>query len=118
MDPFTKVFKKKNMTRINTSSLLTEKLTAAANYEHIRRGRLPNIQRANRYLNAASEAASRCVARVNMVEEYDQAYEAGTLWTLAHSKKELLGMAIRDKQRHDNFMNFYKQILITEITKF
>lgn len=105
------------MTLIHDSTFLTEQLTASINYDRIKRVSLINMERATRYLNAAGEAARRYANRIKMVEEYDSAFELGRAWTLVHTKKELLAMAMRNKAQHESFMNFYKQILLKEIAK-
>lgn len=105
------------MTASINQSLLTEQLTASASYERIKRVRLLNIKRATRYLNAAGEAARRYANRIKMVGEYDEANRRAFLWTMVHTKQELLTMAMRNKQRYEIFMKFYREILFKEITK-
>lgn len=105
------------MTLIHDSTFLTEQLAASTSYERIKRVRLVNMERATRYLNAAGEAARRYANRIKMVGQYDAADTLGTPWTLVDSKRDLLSKAMRNKQQHESFMKFYKQILFIEITK-
>lgn len=103
------------MTLIHDSTFLTEQLTASVSYERITTVSIPNMERAIRYLNAAAEAARRYANSIKMVEEYKEAWRQP--WVLILTKKELLSMAMRNKAQHESFMNFYKQILLKEITK-
>lgn len=105
------------MTLIHDSTFLTEQLAASASYERIKRVSLVNMERATRYLNAAGEAARRYANRIDMVREFCTAEKRGLAWILCNTKQELLSMAMRNKQQHESFMKFYKQILFIEITK-
>lgn len=105
------------MTLIPDNSLLTEQLTASASYERIKRVRLVNIERATRYLNAAGEAARRYADTIGKVRDFDFGFESGVAWTICYTKKEYLTMAMRNKQQHESFMKFYREILFKEVTK-
>lgn len=101
----------------NEDNLLTERIEAATKYECIKRGSVPSLQRATRYLLASQEAIRRYANRIQMVEDYDEAESNYEPWVLVNTKQELMNMAIRNRKTYDNCYAYYKQILLKEITK-
>lgn len=107
----------RTITLLNEDNLLTERIQAATKYECIKRGSVPSLQRANRYLLAAQEAIRRYSNRIQMVEDYDEAESNNEPWVLVNTKEELMSMAIRNRKTYENCFGYYKYILLKEITK-
>lgn len=104
-----------NMTTlIPEQNLLTEQLQAAVNHERVKL-RIEDLRRAERYLRAAGEASRRYANRLKMVQQYDEADARGFLWTMVHSKQELIQQAVKNSNRYKAFMEWQQKIVLKNL---
>lgn len=103
-------------TLINEDNLLSEQLQAAVNYERVNL-RIDDLQRAERYLRAAGEAARRFANTIKMVQQYDYSEMRAQPWTLVNTKEQLMQHALKNSNRYKAFIDWHHQILLKLLTK-
>lgn len=94
------------------TALLTQQLEASVSFERCKI-RIEQLQRAQKYLYVAREAARRYVNRMRMVEGFDRAKSNYEPWTLIETKEELMKRANRNWETHDRCMKSYRQIIVS-----
>lgn len=102
------------MTLIPEQNLLTEQLQAAVNHERVKL-RIEDLQRAERYLRAAGEAARRFANTIKMVQQYDYSEMRAQPWTLVNTKEQLMQHAMKNSNRYKAFMEWQQKIVLKNL---